>query len=53
MRITLDPEADAIYIELQTGTFVTNREVAEGVILGIEILEAEITPERPLRFSLD
>ena len=49
MRITLDPEADAIYIRLREGPFVTNREVAEGiildvgendVILGIEILEA-------------
>ncbi len=49
MKITLDPEADAIYIQLQEGAFVTNREVAEGVILdigehevvlGIEILEA-------------
>jgi len=49
VRITLDPEADAIYIRLREGPFVTNREVAEGiildvgendVILGIEILEA-------------
>ena len=49
MRITLDPEADAVYIRLREGLFVTNREVAEGiildvgendVILGIEILEA-------------
>ena len=35
MKITLDPEADAIYIELQEGMFVTNREVAEGIILDI------------------
>ncbi len=49
MKITLDPEADAVYIQLREGPFVTNREVAEGiipdvgeddVILGIEILEA-------------
>ena len=49
MRIALDTEADAVYIQLQEGTFGTNREVAEGiildvgedeVILGIEILEA-------------
>jgi len=49
MKITFDPEADAVYIQLQEGTFVTNREVADGVILdlgpddvvlGIEILEA-------------
>jgi uncharacterized protein YuzE len=49
MKITLDPEADAVYIRLLEGPFVTNREVAEGiildvgendVILGIEILEA-------------
>jgi uncharacterized protein YuzE len=63
MRITLDPEADAIYIELQTGTFVTNREVAEGVILdigeddvvlGIEILEAStrLDPEDVTRLEV-
>ncbi|MGC9523727.1 MAG: DUF2283 domain-containing protein [Anaerolineae bacterium] len=49
MKITLDPKADAVYIRLQEGEFVANREVAEGVILdigengvvlGIEILEA-------------
>ena len=49
MKITLDPEADAVYIQLQEGKFVTNLEAAEGivldigengVVLGIEILEA-------------
>ena len=49
MRISYDPQADAVYIQLREGDFVGNREVAEGVILdlaeggavlGIEILEA-------------
>jgi uncharacterized protein YuzE len=49
MKITYDTQADAVYIELREGTFVANKEVAEGVILdvgeggivlGIEILEA-------------
>ena len=63
MRITLDQEADAIYIELQTGAFVTNRGVAEGVILdigeddvvlGIEILEAStrLDPEDVTRLEV-
>ena len=49
MKITYDTQADAVYIQLQEGKFVGNKEVAEGVILdmgdgdivlGIEILEA-------------
>jgi len=49
MKISYDPQADAVYIQLREGQFVANREVAEGVILdmgedgialGIEILEA-------------
>ena len=55
MQITYDTEADALYIKLQDGTFVRNREMVEGVVLdigegesllGIEILEAST------RFSL-
>lgn len=49
MKISYDTQADAVYIQLQEGQFVANKEVAEGVILdmgeggtvlGIEILEA-------------
>ena len=49
MKISYDPQADAVYIQLREGQFVANREVAEGVILdmgegeialGMEILEA-------------
>ena len=55
MQITYDTEADALYIKLQDGAFVRNREMVEGVVLdigegesllGIEILEAST------RFSL-
>jgi uncharacterized protein YuzE len=49
MKISYDTQADAVYIQLREGQFVSNKEVAEGVILdmgeggivlGIEILEA-------------
>ena len=55
MQITYDTQADALYIKLQDGAFVRNREMVEGVVLdigegdsllGIEILEASS------RFSL-
>jgi uncharacterized protein YuzE len=51
MQISYDTKADALYIKLQDGEFVLNKEVLEGVILdmgknnailGIEILEASI-----------
>jgi uncharacterized protein YuzE len=49
MQISYDTKADALYIKLQDGSFFSNIEVVEGVILdmginnailGIEILEA-------------
>ncbi len=49
MKITYDPEADALYIHIGDGEFRENREPVPGVILdigkngellGIEILEA-------------
>ena len=49
MKITYDPKIDAMYIKFQDGTFVSNKEVEDGIIfdigrkgmiLGIEILEA-------------
>lgn len=49
MKITYDKLADAMYIKFQDGTFVSNKEVEDGIILdigkkgvvlGIEILEA-------------
>lgn len=49
MKITYDPKIDAMYIKFQEGSFVSNKEVEEGIvfdmgkddiILGIEILEA-------------
>lgn len=55
MRITYDPQADAMYIKLKEGQFARNEEIKEGVILdlgpkgellGIEILEVS------LRYSL-
>ncbi|MEK7241785.1 MAG: DUF2283 domain-containing protein [Planctomycetota bacterium] len=55
MRITYDPQADAMYIKLKEGQFARNEEVKEGVVLdlgpkgellGIEILEVS------LRYSL-
>lgn len=55
MRITYNPEADAMYIKLKEGPFAKNEEVKEGIILdlgpegellGIEILEVS------LRYSL-
>ena len=55
MQITYDRKADALYIRLQSGKFVKNKEIEEGIILdigengallGIEILEASS------RFSL-
>ena len=55
MRITYDPEADAMYIKLKEGQFARNEEIKEGIILdlgpegellGIEILEVS------LRYSL-
>lgn len=48
MRITYDPEADAMYVRFAEGEFAENREVAEGIVLdispsgqvlGIEILD--------------
>jgi len=56
MQITYDTKADALYIKLKDGVFVSNKEVQEGVVLdigeknsllGIEILEASS------RFSLE
>lgn len=55
MRITFDPQADAMYIKLKEGQFARNEEIKEGIILdlgpkgellGIEILEVS------LRYSL-
>lgn len=55
MRITYDPQADAMYIKLKEGQFARNEEIKEGVVfdlgpkgelLGIEILEVS------LRYSL-
>ena len=55
MKITYDTQADALYIKLQDGAFVRNKEMVEGVVLdlgdgdsllGIEILDAST------RFSL-
>ncbi|MDI6760713.1 MAG: DUF2283 domain-containing protein [Candidatus Brocadiaceae bacterium] len=55
MRITYDPQADAMYIKLKEGPFARNEEIKEGLILdlgpkgellGIEILEVS------LRYSL-
>ena len=49
MKISYDTQADALYIQLQEGTFARNAEPVEGVVLdlgaddmllGIEILEA-------------
>lgn len=49
MKISYDMQADAVYIQLREGKFMSNKEVVEGVILdmgagdivlGIEILEA-------------
>ncbi|MCH8848901.1 MAG: DUF2283 domain-containing protein [Chloroflexi bacterium] len=49
MKITYDTQADALYIKLQDGAFVRNKEMVEGVVLdlgdgdsllGIEILDA-------------
>jgi len=49
MKITYDKEIDAMYLQFQEGTFSSNKEVADGVILdlgkgniilGIEILSA-------------
>ena len=49
MRITYDPEADALYIELRSGRPVDGTDIEEGVtvdldkrghILGLEILDA-------------
>ena len=49
MNITYDKQADALYIYLQKGVFVANKEIEEGVILdigknntllGVEILNA-------------
>ena len=49
MKITYDSKIDAMYIQFQEGSFVSNKEVEEGIILdvgkndiilGIEILEA-------------
>ena len=48
MKITLDKEADAMYIELRNGKFAKNKEIdpltildldSKGNILGIEILD--------------
>lgn len=49
MKITYDRSIDAMYLQFQEGTFLSNKEVAEGIILdmgkgnkilGIEILDA-------------
>jgi uncharacterized protein YuzE len=48
MRITYDPEADALYIELRHATPVDSRDIEEGVtadldrdghVIGIEVLQ--------------
>jgi uncharacterized protein YuzE len=59
MRITYDPEADALYIELRHATPIDSRDIEEGVtadldadghVLGIEILHVR---ERLGRDALD
>lgn len=56
MRITYDPQADAVYIQFQEGEYSISKEMGEGVILdyaedgkimGIEILE--ISRKMPLK----
>lgn len=57
MRVTYDPEADALYISLSDGTRDSQREVNENMILdlnkdgevvGIEILDAKETYGREI-----
>lgn len=49
MKITYDPQTDAIYIQFQKGEYNISKEISEGIILdytedgkvmGIEILQA-------------
>jgi len=50
MKITYDPEADAVYIKLREGEYATSDEIRKGIIIdwdkdneiiGIEILSAK------------
>jgi uncharacterized protein YuzE len=59
MRITYDPEADALYIELRHATPIDSRDIEEGVtadldadghVIGIEVLHVR---ERLGRDALD
>ncbi|MBU7012966.1 MAG: DUF2283 domain-containing protein [Theionarchaea archaeon] len=56
MKITYDPQADAVYIQFQEGEYNTSKEISEGIILdyteegrvmGIEILE--VSQKMPLK----
>ena len=64
MKISYDREADAMYIELQGGDFVENKEVMEGFVLdigdggkllGIELLDVStrIPREELGRFTIN
>lgn len=64
MRITYDPEADAMYIEFRAGQVYECKEVAEDIILdldrrgrvvGIEILGAKTRTgsNRPLKLTFE
>ncbi len=59
MKITYDKKADALYIHLQEGAFLANKEVDEGIVLdigkqnqllGVEVLAAS-TRFSPLKLS--
>jgi uncharacterized protein YuzE len=64
MKITYDPEADALYIELRRVTAADSVDIEEGVtvdldaeghIIGIEILDASerLTPEELVNVSYE
>ena len=64
MKLTVDPEADALYLTLKEGKVARTKELADGIIidvdeagalLGIEVLwlSDRVAPEMPANLNIE